>query len=165
MKSFFTSITFWNSAIVLLLSIILNQWVIPWLTKRKRVAREKLSNFYNIAYAFIKVRDNFQWKDKQGHIHNKENCGLFSTFTDEFDKKSLDNPISNENEFMNFAAKNFIFLDKDLRSLFIEYFKQKGPKNVQHGMGCDNPALIEARKKIESKIVEQYNYYKKIADE
>jgi len=162
--NFFTNITFWSSVIVLLLSIILNQWVIPWLTKRKRLAKEKLSNFYNVAYAFVKIREDFSALIK-GEMHNKENCGFFHSFNDEGDKNISQNQILNEAEFFNYATKNFVYLDKELRNLFVDYLRQRGPINIQRGMKCDNPKLISLRKKLEIKIIKEYLHYEKIVNE
>lgn len=158
-------------------------WLIPLFSKKKKIAKKKLDNFYNIAYAFVKIREDFSVKINN-KIHNKENCGYFHSFNfsditassktytpennlisiTEFDSKQT-GLIFSELKFFDYVAEKFKDIDEDLRDVFIEYFKARGPINVQNRLGCEDGTLIKLRKQIEEKITLQYHQYKKQAQD
>ncbi len=140
-------------------TIIIINWIIPFLKKKKENANLKLSKFYNTAYAFIKMREGFSIAIN-GKVHNKENCGEFHSFLS--DNQFIGNVLFEERSFFNFVNNNYAYIDSDLSSLFVEYFKVRFPETVQNRIGCENSKAIELRKEIEEKIIEQYKFYKQI---
>ena len=145
--------------LAVLVTILITEVILPRVRQRKKEATEKLANFYNLAYVFVKTREAFSI-EINGEIHNKENCGYFHNF--EIDKDSDRIIVYDESKFLNFVTSNFSFLDDSLQKQFIEYFKVRGPEAVQKRLGCKDSNLIKVRKNLETKIVEQYNYYRKI---
>jgi hypothetical protein len=159
-------------------SVMLIELILPRFRKKKLVAKQKLNNFYNIAYAFIKIREDFSIQIN-GEIHNKENCGFFHNFN--FDNhfsttkkiNAKDNNliaiyetfnkqtgiIFDEMKFFEFVAKNFDFIDNDLKMTFIEYFKTRGPDSFHKNIGCKDSKLIRLRREIENKIEFYYKRY------
>ncbi len=146
-----------GSFLSIFFSVIIVQWILPFLTKRKRTAREKLDNFYNVAYSFVKIRENFS-VNVDGGIHNKENCGFFH----DVNYNGITGLIFNEMLFFNFVSERFQFIDSELRDCFTEYFKARTFESVQKNLGCGDSKLIRLRKEIEKKIVCDYEKYYKI---
>lgn len=145
--------------LTIFLTVIIIKWLIPLFGKNKKEANLKLSKFYNVAYAFVKIREDFgiQIGEK---FHFKGNCGEFHNFL-LGQNTVVRNVLFEEQAFFNFVAENFAYINSDLSSLFIEYFKVRLPETVQNKIGCENSKMIDLRKKIEVKIVEQYENYKK----
>ncbi len=160
MKTFLENQDILGPFVSMFLTVTIIVWIIPKMQKKKKDAREKLRNFYNITYAFVMIRENFSIKIDDV-VHNKENCGEFHSFFMGNGKQSV-NLIFEEIEFFNFVNANFAYVNKDLQDLFIEYFKIRGPETVQNKIGCSNSKMIKLRKEIEEKIINQYNFYKKI---
>lgn len=140
-------------------TVLLIHLLLPFLQRKKKEAKDKLDNFYNVAYAFVKVRENFS-VSINGKVHNKENCGWFHNFVD--GNSNMAGPIGSEIEFFNLVSYRFYYIDQNLKDKFIEYFKCRGPESVQHKSGCENAKLIKIRKEIEAMIVEQYENYRDI---
>lgn len=147
-------------------SVFLIEMLLPWLRRNKK----KLDEFYNLAYVFVKIRENFR-VNIDNVEHNKENCGFFHSFNfkeDRKDKKDdkndevLEKPIVfNEIAFFNFVSEKFQYVDPELQTLFISYFQLRGPTAVQKNLNCTDQGLIDLRQKIESKIIEKYDKYRK----
>lgn len=140
-------------------TIIFIDTILPLIRKKKNEANIKLSKFYNTAYAFVKIREGFSIK-MNGQIHNKENCGEFHSFLS--NNLIVGNIIFEEQAFFNFVTNNFVYVDSDLSSLFLEYFKVRFPETVKNKIGCGNSKMIKLRKEIEKKILKQYENYKKL---
>ncbi|HBK33470.1 TPA: hypothetical protein DEP34_04560 [Candidatus Uhrbacteria bacterium] len=151
-------------------SVLAIEIFLPLSRNKKRKAKIKLDNFYTIAYAFVKMREDFSVSiaDK---IHNKENCGWFHSFN--FDQipsasektvRKNSGIVFDEQEFFEYTVNNFNVIDDSLRSDFIEYFKVRGPESVSpSNLKCENSKLIRLRKKIEIKIINSYKKYSRIA--
>lgn len=144
--------------LTIFLTIVVIKWLMPFLSKKKNTAQVKLSNFYNVAYAFVKIREGFS-VNIDGKIHNKVNCGYFHNFNFEVGKTT--NVIYDENSFFEFTLGKFEYIDNDLQKLFIDYLKLRGPTNVQNKLGCEDKKLINFRKQIEKKIIFFYKKYQK----
>lgn len=149
-----------GSVLGVFLSVLVIEILLPLIRKRKKEAEEKLKNFYNTAYAFVKMRESFSIAIN-GKVHNKENCGEFHSFLD--NNQVSGNILFEERAFFDFVANNFAYVDSDLKVLFIRYFSVRGPETVQTKLGCENSKMIELRQVIEKKIIEQYEHYKKIS--
>lgn len=145
--------------LTIFLTVIIVKWFLPLLRKGKEEANLKLSKFYNTAYAFVKMRDGFSIAI-DGKIHNKENCGEFHSFLS--NNQFVGNVLFEEQAFFNFVNNNYSYINPDLSSLFVDYFKVRFPETVQNRIGCESSKMIDLRKEIERKIVEQYQYYKRI---
>lgn len=145
--------------LTILFTVIIIKWILPLLRKKKENANLKLSRFYNTAYAFVKMREGF-CVAIDGRIHNKENCGEFHSFLS--NNQFIGNVLFEEQSFFNFVNSNFSYIDSDLSSLFVEYYKVRFPETIQNRIGCENSKMIELRKEIEGKIIRQYQDYKQI---
>lgn len=143
-----------------LLTIVLIQFILPFFRRKKDKAKEKLEGFYEVAYAFIKIRENFSIP-MGNEIHNKENCGYFHNFNFNFGTEKRTGLVFDELLFFDYVSSNFRFIDKDLKMLFINYFKMRGPGNIQNKLGCKDNKLISLRKEIENKINRYYSKYTK----
>lgn len=143
------------------LTVGLVQWILPLFVKKKKLAREKLKNFYNVAHAFVTIREGFS-KDINGKIHDKNNCGLFHDFT--IDGQNLGTIVYLEQAFFNYALQGFDYMEKDLKKVFIKYLKARGPDFVRSNDGCANLELIRLRKLVEQKIEMGYAKYDKLVD-
>ena len=146
-------------------TVLLVHWLWPLSQKNKVEAKEKLENFYNVAYAFVKIREGFcinisDAKHPEGELHTKENCGWFHSFV--IDGKPMAGLIGGEADFFNFVSFKFYYLDQNLKNKFIEYLKCRGPENAQNMLGCHNSKLIKCRKEIEDLIILQYEKYCRI---
>ena len=145
--------------LTIIFTVIIIKGLLPLLRKKRDEANLKLSKFYNTAYAFVKIREGFSIAIN-GKIHNKENCGEFHSFLN--NNQIAGNALLEEQAFFNFVTSNFAYINSDLSSLFIEYLRVRFPETMQNRIGCENSKMIELRKEIERKIVEQHKYYKKI---
>ncbi len=140
------------------LTITIIQWLIPKLNHRKKIAREKLDNFYNIAFAFVEIRKGFSVKI-DGKIHNKQNCGYFHNF--HFGGDTVANPILDENHFFKYVLEKYQYIDPELQVLLVQYLKTRGPDNARTQLECGDPNMIKLRHKIEQSILfyfEKYNH-------
>jgi len=137
-------------------SVLLVEWLLPKYTQKRRDAKNKLINFYNVAYAFVKIREDFSVKI-DNKMHTKQNCGYFHSFNG-FNGVGL---IFLENDFFEYVSANFQFIDNSLRDLFVEYFKARSFDTVQKGSGCEDSKLIRLRKQIEAQVIIDYKKYEK----
>ena len=150
-----------------ILSVIIIELLLPCFRYAKSEAKEKLNNFYNVAYAFVEIRRGFSSIDERGQAHNKNNCGWFHNFQVEFGNNMaapLAGPVGNEAIFFDYISAKFAFIDDDLKDKFVEYFKCRVPDAVQKGTKCEDSKLIKLRKEIEELIDAQYKKYKKTYD-
>lgn len=163
-----------------LFTVLIIYRLLPYIEKNEKNAREKLDHFYSVAYAFIKIRENFSAKVSDGIIHGKNNCGYFHDFnianpieTIYVDRnnnivsksKTTNNRtglIFDEIKFFDYFADNIQYVDENLQNTFIEYFKLRFPGNAQKGIQCNDKNLIKLRKSIETQIIDHYLKYKKI---
>lgn len=143
-------------------TVLIIEFIFPWTQKRKNAAKEKIENFYDVAYAFVEIRENFSISISN-ETHNKENCGYFHNFNFEDGAERRTGLVFNEFIFFDYVSSNFRFIDEDLKFLFINYFKVRGPEGVQNRLGCKNSKLINLRKEIENKINFYYFKYKEEA--
>lgn len=156
----------WWSAIgtiAVAFSVLIIEFILPRARKRKKLAKEKLERFYNVAYAFVKIREDFSIfiGDK---IHNKENCGYFHNFDFQSGSEKKTSLVFDEFSFFDYVSSNFRFIDEDLKIFFIDYLKARGPEGIQKKLGCEDNRLINLRKEIENKIKHYYFKYKREAD-
>jgi len=159
------------------LAVLLIEMFLPFIRKKRITAEQKLKNFYNMAYAFVKIREDFSVVI-EGIMHNKENCGFFHNFnfdnltgysntfnegkqlvsiTENIDK--ISGTIFDENKFFEYVSMNFDSIDSDLKILFINYFKARGPEMIQRKGTCNDSKLIRLRREIEAKIISGYIKY------
>jgi hypothetical protein len=151
-------------ALGVIFSVLILEYILPFFRREKIKAKERLDHFYNVAYAFVKIREKFSI-NIGGKYHDKDNCGWFHNFQVQGTENTLyplAGPVGDEAIFFNYVSANFAYIDDDLKEIFIEYLKCRVPEAVQKGSGCEDQRLIDLRKEIESLIIEQFRKYQNI---
>lgn len=143
-----------------LITIVVIEMILPFLRNQKQQARDNLDRFYNIAYAFVRIRDKFSIPMKDG-IHDKENCGFFHSFNSTGGDLPSNGIVFNEAIFLDFASKNLSYMSEKLKETFISYFKVRGVDIHRNNNMCHDEKMILLRKEIEYLIESDYEYYRK----
>jgi len=162
------------------LTVILIQFIFPHFSKKRKIALEKLNNFYNVAYMFVLIRKDFS-VIINNNTHDKHNCGFFHEFNISSGEKtqSIDTDSGNvilstvsktkttlildEMAFFDYFTKHIQFVDVDLKDTFIKYMRRRFVDTINQKLNCTDKQLVRLRKKIEDLILEDYASYSKLA--